>query len=204
MSIPERNSAHEECRNEVVQLFAFKGFGRVGMRELATCFGISAGSVYYHYPSKQHLLFDLIEEFQDAALNAISCIEQKKLNVREKIQELIRAHLDLHQEFPLRHGLMEREFFCLNIDHQEIVNVKRIQYEHKLISYLKLSEKPGDPQAEIIATIISKLLNNAKDWVERDNPNEQKRSEILNRFLTDSISHLLVSNPRTHTRPADS
>lgn len=204
MSIPERNSAHEECRNEVVHLFAFKGFSGVGMRELATCFGISAGSVYYHYPSKQHLLFDLIEEFQDAALNAITCIEQKKLNVREKIQELIRTHLDLHQEFPLRHRLMEREFSSLNIDHQKMVDHKRIQYEHKLISYLKLPEKPCEPQDEIIAAIISKLLNIAKDWVERDNLNEKKRSEILNRFLTDSISHLLITKPRTHTRLAES
>ncbi|MNM13398.1 HTH-type transcriptional repressor KstR2 [compost metagenome] len=68
MPMPERCSRFAEYRDKVLELFASKGFGQVGMRELATCLGLSPGSLYHHYPSKQHLLLDLIEEFYEELL----------------------------------------------------------------------------------------------------------------------------------------
>ena len=35
------------------------------MRELAAHVGLTAGSLYHHFPSKQDLLFDLIEELYE-------------------------------------------------------------------------------------------------------------------------------------------
>jgi hypothetical protein len=39
--MPERCSRFAEYRDKVLELFASKGFGQVGMRELATCLGLS-------------------------------------------------------------------------------------------------------------------------------------------------------------------
>ena len=39
------------------------------MRDLAAHMGVSAGSLYHHFPSKQYILFELLEEFY-AGLNA--------------------------------------------------------------------------------------------------------------------------------------
>ena len=60
MPMPERCERFAEYRDKVLELFASKGFGQVGMRELATCLGLAPGSLYHHYPRKQHLLLDLI------------------------------------------------------------------------------------------------------------------------------------------------
>ncbi|WP_338509167.1 helix-turn-helix domain-containing protein [Pseudomonas poae] len=35
---------------------------QVGMRELAACLGLSAGTLYHYYSSKQEMLFEVIEE----------------------------------------------------------------------------------------------------------------------------------------------
>nr|BFE97996.1 hypothetical protein GCM10020185_85320 [Pseudomonas brassicacearum subsp. brassicacearum] len=63
MPMAERCSRFAESRDKALELFANKGFGQVGMRELASHLGLTPGSLYHHYPSKQHLLADLIEEF---------------------------------------------------------------------------------------------------------------------------------------------
>jgi AcrR family transcriptional regulator len=54
----------EERRDRAMALFAEKGFGQVSMRELAA-HGLTAGSLYHHFPSKQDLLYDLIEELYE-------------------------------------------------------------------------------------------------------------------------------------------
>ena len=48
MPMPERCSRFAEYRDKVLELFASKGFGQVGMRELATCLGLAPGSLYHH------------------------------------------------------------------------------------------------------------------------------------------------------------
>lgn len=55
----------EERRDRAMALFAEKGFGQVSMRELAAHVGLTAGSLYHHFPSKQDLLYDLIEELYE-------------------------------------------------------------------------------------------------------------------------------------------
>ena len=60
-----------EHRNKALELLASKGFGQVGMRELASSLGLTPGSLYHHYPSKQHLLLDLIDEFYEELLTTL-------------------------------------------------------------------------------------------------------------------------------------
>ena len=64
----ERCANFEERRDKALELFAVKGFGQVSMRELASHLGLTAGSLYHHFPSKQHLLLDWIEEFYEELL----------------------------------------------------------------------------------------------------------------------------------------
>jgi 3-hydroxybutyryl-CoA dehydrogenase len=118
MPMPERCSRFAEYRDKVLELFASKGFGQVGMRELATCLGLSPGSLYHHYPSKQHLLLDLIEEFYEELLATLGRIEQKAPAKRDRLNSLIRAHLNLHREMPWHFRLVERDSGCLNEEQQ--------------------------------------------------------------------------------------
>ena len=60
-----RCASFEERRDRAMALFAEKGFGQVSMRELAAHVGLTAGSLYHHFPSKQDLLYDLIEELYE-------------------------------------------------------------------------------------------------------------------------------------------
>src|SRR3546814_14023468 len=80
----------------------------------ATCLGLSPGSLYHHYPSKQHLLLDLIEEFYEELLATLARIKQTATTKRDRLKPLIRAHQDLHREMPWHFRLVERDSGCLN------------------------------------------------------------------------------------------
>ncbi|MHC8339955.1 TetR/AcrR family transcriptional regulator [Pseudomonas sp. HLT2-19-2] len=197
MPMPERCSRFAEYRDKVLELFASKGFGQVGMRELANCLGLAPGSLYHHYPSKQHLLLDLIEEFYEELLATLERIEQKAPAKRDKLHALIRAHLNLHQEMPWHFRLAERDSGCLNEEQQERVRQLREQYERKLL--LMLGARSHFSKEGLLAAghAISNLLNSAPGWLAQHSLDERERVELLDSLVSGAIERLLrPSAPR--------
>ncbi|PQP03834.1 MULTISPECIES: TetR/AcrR family transcriptional regulator [Pseudomonas] len=189
MPMPERCPRFAEYRDKVLELFASKGFGQVGMRELATCLGLTPGSLYHHYPSKQHLLLDLIEEFYEELLATLGRIEQQAPAKRDKPGALIQAHLNLHHEMPWHFRLVERDTGCLNEEQQQRVRQLREQYERRLFLMFSPSAKLVEPGA--LAGVIANLLNSAPSWLAHHSMKDQERDELLHNLLGGAIDRLL-------------
>lgn len=191
MPMPERCSRFAEYRDKVLELFACKGFGQVGMRELATCLGLAPGSLYHHYPSKQHLLLDLIEEFYEELLATLGRIEQKAPAKRDKLQALIRAHLNLHQEMPWHFRLAERDSGCLNEEQQERVRQLREQYQRKLLLMLGARSRFSEQGLLAAGHAIANLLNGAPGWLAQHSLDEREHVELLESLVSGAIERLL-------------
>jgi len=191
MPMPERCSRFAEYRDKVLELFASKGFGQVGMRELATCLGLAPGSLYHHYPSKQHLLLDLIEEFYEELLSTLGRIDQRTSAKRDKLQNLIRAHLNLHQEMPWHFRLAERDSGCLNDEQQARVRQLREQYERKLLLMLGTRARLSEQAQPAAAHAIANLLNSAPSWLAHQALEEHERVEMLENLVGGAIERLL-------------
>ncbi|AWM93107.1 TetR family transcriptional regulator [Pseudomonas sp. 31-12] len=191
MPMPERCSRFAEYRDKVLELFASKGFGQVGMRELATCLGLSPGSLYHHYPSKQHLLLDLIEEFYEELLSTLGRIDQKASAKRDKLPNLIRAHLNLHREMPWHFRLAERDSGCLNDEQQARVRQLREQYERKLLKMLGAPPRLGEQGLIAAGHAIANLLNSAPGWLGQHPLDEAQRDELLENMVIGAVERLL-------------
>ena len=192
MPMPERCSRFAEYRDKVLELFASKGFGQVGMRELATCLGLSPGSLYHHYPSKQHLLLDLIEEFYEELLATLGRIEKKAPNKRDRLNNLIRAHLNLHRDMPWHFRLVERDSGCLNEEQQVRVQQLREQYERKLLLMLGARSRFSESGQLAAGHAIAALLNSAPTWLTAHTLDEHEHHELLESMVSGAIERLLA------------
>jgi AcrR family transcriptional regulator len=192
MPMPERCSRFAEYRDKVLELFASKGFGQVGMRELATCLGLAPGSLYHHFPSKQHLLLDLIEEFYEELLATLGRIEQKAPAKRDRLHGLIRAHLNLHQEMPWHFRLAERDSGCLNDEQQERVRQLREQYERKLLKMLGVRSRFSAEGLVAAGHAIASILNSAPTWLTHSPLEAFERDEMLENLVSGAIERLLA------------
>lgn len=199
MPMPERCSRFAEYRDKVLELFASKGFGQVGMRELATCLGLSPGSLYHHYPSKQHLLLDLIEEFYEELLATLGRIEQKTLAKRDRLNSLIRAHLDLNRDMPWHFRLVERDSGCLNEEQQARVRQLREQYERRLLKVLGVRSRFSEPALVAAGHAIAALLNTAPTWLSPHALDEREHDDLLESMVSGAIERLLA--PRRANTP---
>ncbi|MGA9702459.1 TetR/AcrR family transcriptional regulator [Pseudomonas sp.] len=192
MPVSERRSHFVQYRPQVLELLASKGFSQVGMRELASSLGLSPGALYHHYPSKQELLFDLIEELYEELLAAVASVRRAAVKKPEKLNLLIQVHLRLHAEMPWHLRLAERDIGCLTEEQQQRLYRLREDYEGGLYMTLGAPVQTVDPQAVPIARIIANLLQCAPAWLTGLALNQHQQHEFLQDFLTTAINKLLI------------
>ena len=193
MPTTERCSRFADSRDKALELFASKGFGQVGMRELAAYLGLTPGSLYHHYPSKQHLLLDLIEEFYEELLATLARIERRRS--LDRLQPLIQAHLKLHQDMPWHFRLVERDSGCLNPDQQLRVGQLRERYEQQLLQLLGTPPGLGPQAQRAAAHALANLLNSAPSWFSEQPLAEREREALLENLLSGAIERLLGGAP---------
>lgn len=80
-------------------LFRRKGFSATTTRDIAAAAGMQSGSPFYHFKSKDALLFAVMEEGMHTALNrqrsALSDMAPSQLSAVEQLRYLIHAHFEV-------------------------------------------------------------------------------------------------------------
>jgi len=151
----------EERRDRAMALFAEKGFGQVSMRELAAHVGLTAGSLYHHFPSKQDLLYDLIEELYEELQATLDLGRRAMARGGSELSCLIAAHWQLHAERPLQFRLAERDFCCLSESQQARLMLLRRRYEtgvlHLIAPRASLKGEALAATAHVLATLLNQL-----------------------------------------------
>jgi AcrR family transcriptional regulator len=148
--------------------------------------------LYHHYPSKQHLLLDLIEEFYEELLATLGRIEKKASAKRDRLYNLIRAHLNLHREMPWHFRLVERDCGCLNEEQQARVQHLREQYERKLLVMLGARSRFSESGQLAAGHAIAALLNSAPSWLTPHSLDEREHDELLENMMSGAIERLLA------------
>jgi AcrR family transcriptional regulator len=162
------------------------------MRELATCLGLSPGSLYHHYPSKQHLLLDLIEEYYEELLATLGRIKQQAPGKRDRLNSLIRAHLNLHRDMPWHFRLVERDSGCLNEEQQARVRQLSEQYQRQLMVILGARSRFSESGLLAAGHAIAALLNSAPSWLASHVLDEGEHNELLENMVGGAIERLLA------------
>lgn len=92
----------DERRREILAaasgLFRAKGLHATGMRDIAAALGMTAGSLYYYFPSKQELLAYCQEATLDELLRRAAAIEQGGELADAQLRALVAAHVEVLNE----------------------------------------------------------------------------------------------------------
>lgn len=156
----------EARRDKAIALFAEKGFGQVSMRELASHLGLTPGSLYHHFPSKQDLLYDLIEELYEELQAALHPGLRALARGGPALPCLIATHWALHAERPLQFRLAERDLCCLRDDQQERLARLRNAYETSLLRLIAPQASLPGEALTATAHVLATLLNSLPGWLQ--------------------------------------
>lgn len=77
------------------ELFAHQGFEGTSIRDIATASGVLSGSLYYHFPSKEDLLFTVHQESLTAMRQEVEAAIATISDPWQRLEEAIVAHCNV-------------------------------------------------------------------------------------------------------------
>ncbi|MBD6614780.1 TetR/AcrR family transcriptional regulator [Komarekiella sp. 'clone 1'] len=99
--IVDHDLYRKELLGKCFDLFAQKGYGSITMRQIAQGLGVSTGTLYHYFPSKQTLFEQLVQEInQQEMLMAIAELSGAK-TLQEKMEALGR-YLSKNEDYYIK------------------------------------------------------------------------------------------------------
>ncbi|NUT33551.1 MAG: TetR/AcrR family transcriptional regulator [Hamadaea sp.] len=157
-----------------LQLFAEYGFHGTSIRDLATAAGINSATLYAHYPSKEHVLAELVllgheelhRRLQQALIEAPS-------GPAEQLVALVRAQVGAHADFPLLALVANAELHALSSERAAPALALREQSRQMGLRVLRLGVERGVfhvPDVMLAGTAIGSMGMQVANWFGPDQP----------------------------------
>jgi len=144
--VPRRNTdTREEILEVALELFATKGYEQTSLREIAERLNITKAALYYHFPSKDELLGDVLEPLV-TDLGAFLATARQRLEDGERT--LLEDYFDLcHRHRLLFQGVLRDLTVLGRIRVLPELLHRRAELDHLLVG----GDAPADRARAIVA-----------------------------------------------------
>lgn len=119
----------DRIRRAALRLIARTGFNAMTMRQLAEEAGIQSGTIYRYFPSKQAILFEILDTHMDEVLAAWSATRPQGLDPLSELEAFVRFHISYHVERRNEVFLSYMELRNLEPENYRVIQRKRREYE---------------------------------------------------------------------------
>ncbi len=163
-----RTNTKDDLRDHARRLFAEHGYEGVSMRDIAGSVGIRQSAIYNHFPSKQHLLVDLMVSHMERLLEAMRAAVGTSGTPTERLTAFARFHVTYHIDQPEDVFLAYMELRSLEPEGRNAVVPLRDAYEKTLQDILAAGAKDGSfdiADTGVVARGILAMLTGVTVWV---------------------------------------
>lgn len=153
-------------RAAALRLFARSGYAAVSMREIAAEVGVRAGALYLYTPDKQTLLFEMMHDNMQRALEAW---EQARIDgtPAEQLEVFVRFHVNYHVDRSDEIYVAYMELRNLTSENFEQIEALRRDYEAVVEGILVAGQKSGDfklADIRVSTMALIAMLNGVMTW----------------------------------------
>lgn len=146
------------------RLFSQRGYHGTSMRDLAAALGLTQGSLYNHWASKEELLFAIIDRISDEFLQTLEPIARGGLSPTEKLRAAARAHVRIIVENLDTATVFLHEWKFLGAEYKERIREKRDRYERLFRRILEEGVERGEFRP-VDVKLASLLYLSALNWI---------------------------------------
>lgn len=93
-------------QNVAAEVFARDGFDRASMNQIAAACGISKANIYHYYPSKDALLFDLLESYLKELRDRVLASDDPSMPAEDRLRRAVREVLKAYQGADNHHRVL--------------------------------------------------------------------------------------------------
>ncbi len=150
---------HEQYRKELLEkcfdLFAQKGYGSITMRQIAEGLGVSTGTLYHYFPSKQSLFEQLAQEICEQDVSA-ALAELEGAQTLQEAMEALGRYLVNNEDYFVKWTYIWIDF-C---QHQEANTIqKNSVFKHTNKQYQRAVYNFLGVQDPVLASFVLSFIN---------------------------------------------
>lgn len=179
------------------KLFASHGYEATSIRQIADAMAMKGGSLYYHFRSKEEILFAILDEGNRVLIDAAQDVLRKSPDdVVQQLRGLVRAHVRVLASNPMQFMVVTRELAQLKGARRKRIVAQRTEYERIIRSVLDrgVSEQRFRKfNVKVVSFGLIGFLNGVAYWF---NPRgELSSDEIAAEYTEVILSGLLRRSP---------
>lgn len=150
---------------EAAALFAKKGFTRTSTAEIAEAANTAHGTVFYHFGTKQELLFEIYNNLMEEYLSGLKEVCAKNLSGLETVIRVVKFHFTFAEAHWNEYTILHRDFPFIR-DHKTYNFELVRQNNEQSIAYIRSAIENGmqdgsvrpDADADGYARLIKTML----------------------------------------------
>lgn len=184
-SQPTRTNTKDDLRDHARRLFAEHGYEGVSMRDIAGSVGIRQSAIYNHFPSKQHLLVDLMVSHMERLLDAMRLAIGTAGSPIERLTAFARFHVTYHIDQPEDVFLAYMELRSLEDEGRNVIVPLRDTYEKTLRDILDAGAQSGAfhiADTAVVARALLAMLTGVTVWFRDEGPLD--RETVAEAYVT--------------------
>lgn len=140
---PKAGDRREQIRALAAEMFFERGYESTSIRDLAAALDIKAASLYYHFPDKEQILFELVGSVLEQLLDGARALVARQPTPDLQLAAIVVNHVVLHALRPKETTLGDSELRSLTGD-RLAANVRaRDTYEQVVVGVLERGAREG-------------------------------------------------------------
>lgn len=147
MAKPKNLQRASEIKQVVAGIFSRKGYYGTSMREIGRAVGLNQSSLYHYFKCKEDILFHLMNDAMDEALEVLREICSSDLSPEDKMKRVLGFYAQYYAGDQDRLNLLVNEMHALGKEYRAILIRKERLYVQLIKSILEDLESQGKMRA---------------------------------------------------------
>ena len=176
---------HEQYRQQLLSqcfdLFAQKGYASITMRQVAQELGVSTGTLYHYFSSKEALFEQLVEEITQQDLISATVELENLPTLAERIEALF-SFVAKHEDYFYKQMLIWMDFY----QQQDSEKIRQNTTFHRLNEQIRraIAQMLGVEDPQIAILVLSLIEGLIQERLFDADISLTKQGELLGKMLT--------------------
>ena len=153
-----------ELIKESINLFVEKGFSATSIQDIVDTIGVTKGSFYYHFKSKEALLMDIHSHYIDDLLRRQQIILDTEKNYKDKLMAIVELIIGDIEKQGAVGRVYFREIRHLKEDNAAIIRRKRADFRDNIEILLAQGIEANEFRKELNPKIITFAILGITNW----------------------------------------
>lgn len=175
------------------RIFSEKGFHATSMQDIAEAVNLQKASLYHHFPSKQAILADILDEALDLINNNLAAVSSQALSPDEKLRQAMVSYFQTIAQNKDLSAVLLLEQRALDPVQKNRLAERRERFERLWRDLIIEGENEGvftNVDASLTGRAILGVMNWSVTWYRSDGA--RSADEIANLFADFLLNGLLI------------